>query len=141
MAGWMFVLAYLSVVTGIVRRAAAITEPSFEDGLWWQRIEVISQSSLPQLLIVLAPAAIAAIAGQFAVRTIVDRSVLRLTQLVRAIAGVCYVVIAIGIIGIIGVLVRSPDSVGDVGQILGRAGGILMAVAMIRVCLESERSV
>jgi hypothetical protein len=35
---------------------------------------------------------------------------------------------------------QTPDSIGGTSAILTRVGGILMAIAMIRVCLEAERS-
>lgn len=136
----MFVLAYLGVVAGIVRRASRIREASFEDGVWWQRIETISFASLPQNLIVLVPAAVAGVVGSILARSVVDRSVLWLRQLVRATAGTCYVVIVIASLGIVGLFFRNGDNVGDIEQMLSRLGGIAMAYAMIRLCLEAERT-
>ena len=63
LAGWLFLLAYLGVVTGQVRRAASLSSASFDDGLWWQRVETISFAAIPQNLIVLVPAAAAAVAA------------------------------------------------------------------------------
>lgn len=138
--GWLFLLAYLGVVTGLVRRAASTTTASFEDGLWWQRVEVISNAALPQNVIVLAPAVAAAVVGTVVARGVIDQAVILLRQLVRVAAGTCYVVIVIGAFGIVGVFVRHPDSVGDVSALLGRVGGILMSVGMIKLCLEAERT-
>ena len=56
MAGWLFLIGYLFIVAFQVRRAVSISEASFEDGLWWQRIEQISSAAIPQNLVVLAPA-------------------------------------------------------------------------------------
>lgn len=136
----MFVLAYVGELISIVRRAARVGTASFEDGLWWQRIEIVSFVSLPQNFMVLAPAAIAAAVGSVLARTVVDPSVLIIRQLARVTAGICYVVIVIAALGIIGVFFRNPDDVGDVSAILGRLGGILMAYGMIRLCLEAERT-
>ncbi len=136
----MFVLAYLGFVTWQVRRAFAIDEPSFEDGLWWQRVEQMSFLALPQNLMVLVPAAAAASVGAVLVRGVVDHSVLRLAQLIRVVAGLSAVVIAIAVLGIIGIFFRNPDSVADLAALLLRLGGILMSIAMIRVCLEAEHS-
>lgn len=136
----MFVLAYLGVVAGIVRRASRIRVASFDDGVWWQRVETISFASLPQNLIVLVPAAVAAVVGTIMVRPVVDQSVIWLRQLVRATAGTCYVVIVIAALGILGLLFRSGDNVGDVEQMLSRLGGAAMAYGMIRLCLEAERT-
>ena len=61
-------------------------------------------------------------------------------QLVRIVAGLCYVLIALACLGIIDVLAQTPDAVGGTAAILTRIGGILMAMAMIRICLEAERS-
>ena len=83
MAGWMFVLAYVGFIMWQVRRAFLITEGSFEDGLWWQRIEQISFLSLPQSLMVLVPAAACAALGTVLVRSLVDHSVVNLSQLTR----------------------------------------------------------
>ena len=62
-------------------------------------------------------------------------------QLVRITAGLCYVVVALAVLGIGDVMMQTPDSVGGTSAILTRVGGILMAIAMIRVCLEAERTV
>lgn len=139
-AGWMFVLAYLGFVTWQVRRAFAISEGSFEDGLWWQRIEQMSFLALPQNLMVLVPAAAAAAVGAVLVRGVVDRSVLRLAQLIRVVAGTSAVVIVIAVLGIVGIFFRNPDSVGDLAALVLRIGGILMSVAMIRICLEADQT-
>lgn len=137
----MFVAAYLGFMTWQIRRAFAISSGSFEDGIWWQRIEQISFLSLPQNLMVLVPAACAAVGGTVLVRSLVDPTVVLLAQLVRIVAGICAVVVIIAALGIVGIFFRNPDNVGDLAAFLLRLGGIAMCSAMIRVCLESERSV
>ena len=139
-AGWMFVTAYLGYIAWQVRRALAITEGSFEDGLWWQRIEQISFLSLPQNVMVLVAAAASAVVGTVLVRGVVDSAVLSLAQLVRVVAGLGYVVILIAGLGIVGNFFRNPDTVGDLAAFVLRIGGIAMSVAVIRLCLEAERS-
>jgi len=139
--GWVFLIAYLGVVAGLVRRAAATTSGSFEDGLWWQRVETISFAARATNLVVLTPAVAAAVVGTIMARALVDPAVLRLRQLVRIVAGTCYVVLVIGAVGIVGIFFRNPDSVGDASVFFGLMGGILMAIAMVRLCLEAERSV
>ena len=62
-------------------------------------------------------------------------------QLVRIVAGLCYVLVALAVLGIVDVLMQTPDAIGGTTAILTRVGGILMAIAMIRVCLDAERSV
>lgn len=138
--GWLFVLAYLGFLTSQIRRAFAISEGSFEDGIWGQRIEQISFATLPQNLIVLVPAAAAAVVATLLARGIVDRSDIWLAQLVRVVAGLGYVVAALAATGIAEVFFQSPDSVGNLAAVLGRLGGIFMSIAMIRACLEAERS-
>lgn len=136
--GWMSVLAYLGYLITQIRRAAAVRTGSFEDGIWGQRVELISFASLPQNVVILAPAVAAAIAGSLLVRSLVDPVVVQLQVLVRIIAGLSLVVIALGIVGIIGVFFRNVDSVGDVGAILGRLGGILLGAGAVRLCAEVE---
>jgi hypothetical protein len=138
-AGWLFVLGYLGLVTSTVRRAVAITDGSFEDGVWGQRIETLSFVSIQQNVVILVPAAAAAIGAALVLRDVLDRADIWLAQLIRVVAGVSYVVVILAVLGIFGVFLRSPDSVGDLGELLGRFGGILMSLAMIRVCLEAER--
>lgn len=140
MAGWMFLLAYLGIVTFLVRRATAIRQASFEDGVWWQRVEQVSFASLPQNLIVLVPAAAAAVTGAVLLRAVVDRSAIWLAQLIRVIAGVSMLVTVIALAGIVGVYFREADSIADLQALLQRIGGIMMAAAMIRLCLEAERT-
>jgi len=60
-------------------------------------------------------------------------------QLVRQSAA-AYVVVALAVLGIVDVLMQVPDALGGTSAILTRVGGILMAIAMIRVCLEAERA-
>ena len=139
-AGWLFVLAYLTFVTSTVRRVIAITQSSFEDGVWGQRIEILSFVGLQQNVIMLVPAAAAAIAATIVLRGVLDRTDIWLAQLTRVVAGLSYVIIILAALGMIGVFFQTPDSTGDLEALLGRAGGVLMAVAMIRLCLAAERS-
>lgn len=139
-SGWLFVLAYVGFIMWQVRRAFLITEGSFEDGLWWQRIEQISFLSLPQNLMVLVPAAACAALGTVLVRSLVDHTVVSLSQLARIVAGLGSVVILLAALGIVGIFFRNADSVGDLAAFVLRLGGIAMAVAIIRICLEAERT-
>lgn len=138
-AGWLFVLAYVGYIMWQVRRAFLITEGSFEDGLWWQRVEQISFLSLPQNLMVLVPAAACAALGRVLVRAAVDHAVINLSQLTRVVAGLALVAIVIAALGIVGIFFRNADSVGDLAAFVLRIGGIAMAVGIIRICLEAER--
>ena len=134
----MSVAAYLGYLVTQIRVAAAVRSSSFEDGIWGQRVELISFASLPQNVVILAPAVAAAITGSILVRSLVDPVVIHLQVLVRIIAGLSLVVVALGIIGIAGVFFRDVDTVGDVGAILGRLGGILLAAGALRLCVEAE---
>lgn len=133
--------AYVGYIMWQVRRAFQITEGSFEDGLWWQRVEQISFLSLPQNLMVLVPAAACAAMGSVLVRAAVDHAVINLSQLTRVVAGLALVAIAIAALGIVGIFFRNPDGVGDLAAFVLRLGGIAMASAIIRICLEVERAV
>jgi hypothetical protein len=134
----MSVLAYLSYLVIQIRRAAAIRNGSFEDGLWGQRIEQISHATLPQNLVILVPAVAAAVTGALLVRSLVAPVVVHLARLIRVIAGLAFVVVAIAVVGIVAVFFRRYDSVGDTAAVLGRIGGIAMAAATIRLCLEAD---
>jgi len=140
-AGWLFVVAYLAFVTATFRRATSISSGSFDDGVWGQRIEIFSFVSTHQNVIMLTPAAAACVAATLLGGDVVDRTELFLLQLVRVVAGLSYVIIGIAAIGIVGIFFRSPDSIGDLGDLLARFGGAVMSIAMIRICLEAERSV
>jgi hypothetical protein len=140
-AGWLVLFAYLLFLIGQIRRAMAVKVGSFEDGVWGQRIELVSFVTLPQNLVILVPAAAAAVVAIVLLREQPDD--MRHSwapQLIRIVAGVSYVVVALAVLGIIDVLAQTPDSVGGTAAMLNRIGGILMAIAMIRVCLEAERS-
>src|SRR3954447_5584339 len=140
-AGWLVLIAYLLLLVAQIRRAFAITVGSFEDGVWGERIETISFVTLPQNLVVLVPAAAAGVAAVLLLHdTSIELQGSWARQLVRIVAGLCYVLIALASLGIIDVLAQTPDAVGGTAAILTRIGGILMAIAMIRVCLEAERS-
>ena len=140
-AGWLVLAAYLLLLIAQIRRAFAVTVASFEDGLWGQRIEIVSFVTLPQNLVILVPAAAAGVAAVMLLRDAplqLQGSWAR--QLVRVVAGLCYVVVVLAVLGIVDVLMQTPDSVGGTAAILTRVGGILMAIGMIRVCLEAERT-
>ena len=95
----MFVLAYLSYLVTEIRRAAAIREGSFEDGVWGQRIETVSFATLPQNVAILMPGVIAVVAGTLLVRSLVDPVVVQLGRVIKVIAGLAFVIIALGIVG------------------------------------------
>jgi hypothetical protein len=138
--GWLFTLAEVAIVAAIVNRARAVTTSSFEDGVWGQRAEILSFLGLPDNVVVLVPAAAAAAAA-----TLVGRGTLAvlepwLERLLRLVAGLALALIALGVVGIIDVLARAGDSFSDFSDILNRLGGMLMAVAAARLCLESERA-
>ena len=140
-AGWLVLSAYLLFLIGQIRRAIAVRVGSFEDGVWGQRIETVSFVTLPQNLVILVPAAAAGVAAVMLLRD--EPSQLHgswARQLVRVVAGLCYVVVVLAVLGIVDVLMQTPDSVGGTSAILTRVGGILMAIGMIRVCLEAERT-
>jgi hypothetical protein len=139
-AGWMSVLAYLGYLATQIRRAAATRSGSFEDGVWGQRVEFVSFAALPQNVTILMPGVAAAVAAAILVRPLVDQTVLSSRQLVRITAGIGGVIVVIGFAGIIGLFFRNVDPVSDFGALLGRLGGILMAIGSIRLCNEAERT-
>jgi hypothetical protein len=139
-AGWLFAGSYVALLIGQIRRAFAIRRASFEDGLWGQRIEVISFASTSQILVMLVPAVAAGVAAVW-LTTSEDRlPPVSTRNLVRIVAGICYVAILSALLGIVDVFAQTPDAVGGSIDVLNRLGGIMIAVAMIRVCHESERT-
>lgn len=137
--GWLFVAAYLTVLAPQIRRAFALRQASFDDGLWGQRIELISFATRPESLIILVPASAAATIGAYLVRDADERSNLWLSQLARVVAGLSSVVIALAVLGIVAVFWREADGISDFRDVLGRLGGIAMAAAMIRLSGQAER--
>ena len=133
--------AYLLFLIGQIRRAIAVRVGSFEDGVWGQRIELVSFVTLPQNILILVPAAGAGVGAMVLLRESPDelrRSWAR--QLVRVVAGLGYVAVVLAVLGIVDVLWQTPDSVGGTSAILNRVGGILIAIALVRLCSEAERS-
>ena len=138
-AGWLLTGSYLLYLIGQIRRAMAVGEASFEDGLWGQRAEQISFATFPQNLVILVPAAAAGVFAAWLLSTDDRLPPVWTRNLVRVVAGLSHVVILLAAVGIIDVFLQTPDLVGGTIALLNRIGGILMALAMIRVCLESER--
>ena len=140
-AGWLVLSAYLLLLVSQIRRALAVRVASFEDGVWGQRIELVSFVTLPSNVVILVPAAGAGVLAMVLLRDLPDAGRRSWApQLVRIVAGLCYVVIALAVLGVLDVFAQTPDSVGGTAAILNRLGGILIAIAMIRVCLEAERA-
>ena len=137
--GWLVLLAYLAFLIGLIRRASAISSSSFEDGVWGQRFEVVAFAALPQNLAVLIPAAAAAAGASVLASGRAEPTAMWITQLVRTVAGTAYVVALLGVLGIVDEFWQTPDSIGGTGSMLNRIGGLLMVIAVIRICLEAER--
>ena len=138
--GWLLVFAYLSVLTGQIRSAFAITESSFQDGLFGARLERVSFAAFPQIAALVLLATASGALATVLVGAGGDRRELWISPLVRVAAGICYVIVAIAAVRIVVILTHSPDGVGDFGATLQQIGGILVASAGIRVSLEAERS-
>ncbi len=137
--GWMFVLAFVGILVIQVRRAAAVSDSRFEDGVWGQRAELVSFATLPQNAVVVVPALIAGLVAAWLVRPLVEPVVVHAQWLLRIIAGLAYVILALAVLGILAVFFQGNfDSVGDVGAILGRLGGVAVGLAIVRLCTEAE---
>ncbi len=138
-ASWLFVATYLTFLITQIRRAAAVSDTRFEDGDWGARIEQISFASRPEFVVSIIAATAATLVGIALTRDLVDAVELQLRTLVRVIGGVCVIVVAMGAVGIVALFFRNPDSVSDVGYLLSRTGGIMTALACMRLCAEAER--
>jgi hypothetical protein len=115
-----------------------VSQASFEDGIWGQRIEQVSFATLPQNVVILVPGVIAVVAAAWLVRPLVDPVVVHVSRLIRTIAGFAFLVIVLALLGIAAVFLRSFDPAGDVTAVLLRLGGVLVGVAIVRVCTEAE---
>ena len=141
--GWLTLTAYLALIIIELRRAAAISESRFEDGVWGQRIEIVSFVALPQNAVILVPPAIAAAVAGALIATLHpdDRPDLTWSRrLARVTGGLAIVVIALAVIGIIGIPFRYADPLADLAAIVGRLAGVAIALAVIRLCRESAES-
>lgn len=141
--GWLTLTAYLALIIIELRRAAAISESRFEDGVWGQRIEIVSFVALPQNAVILVPPAIAAAVAGALIATLHpdDRPDLTWSRrLARVTGGLAIVVIALAVIGIIGIPFRYADPLADLAAIVGRLAGVAISLAVIRLCRESAES-
>jgi hypothetical protein len=138
-AGWASVLAYLALMAVAINRARLTDDAGFSDGVWGQRLEVLSFVSFPQQLMVLVPAVAAAVAAVFLGADAVETVEPWHQRLVRVTAGAAFVAIALALADVVSIVVRGDDSVGDFGDVVQRVGGIALAWGIVRVCLEIER--
>jgi hypothetical protein len=137
-AGWLLTGSYLLLLVAQIRRTMQVRESSFPDGVWGQRAETIAFIALPQNLVMLVPAAAAAILAAWLLTT-EDRLPLPWTRrLVRVVAGLGYVVILLAAVGIIDEFAQAPDAIGGAFNLMNRIGGILVSAAVIRVCVEVD---
>lgn len=140
MAGWCALIAYLGLIAIEVRRAAAITTASFEDGIWGQRVETISFVTIPQNIIVLVIAAICV-----AVAAIISSTIhpddqppqSARTLLARVIGGLSVISIGLALLGLGGIPFRYVDPLADLGALVGRAAGVALAAASSRLAREA----
>ncbi len=138
-AGWLVVVGYLGIVVLQIDRARRTTEAAFEDGVWGQRIEQVSFVAIPQNIIVLFAAALVAVGAVGVGRgTLADADVW-LDRLVRVVAGTAIVAILFAVIRVLDVVIRDPETGGDLPDIVSRLSGILIGIAVVRLCLAAER--
>jgi len=138
--GWLTLSAFVALIVIEVRRAAAISESRFEDGVWGQRIEIVSFIALPQNAIILIPPAIAAAVTGVLIAGLHpdDRpDLVWARRLARVTGGIAIVVIALAALGIIGIPFRYADPLADLAAIVGRLAGVAIALAVIRLCRDS----
>ena len=138
-AGWACVVAYVALVAILVNRARLTDDAGFRDGVWGQRLEVLSFAAFPQQLAVLVPAAIAVVATSFLDRDAVDSVEPWRQRLVRVTAGTAIVAVVLAFADILAVVLADDQSVGEFGDVLQRVAGVALAWGVIRVCLEAER--
>jgi hypothetical protein len=128
--GW---LAFLLRQVALVRRVG----PSQFDGVWEQRLEVLSFIVLPPNIVVLVPAAAAAATATWLAGPTQELGLAILLRLVRWSATVLAV---IGVLSIVKTLLSDFDSPSRLEDIALRAGGILIATAIIVLCRDAGRT-
>lgn len=139
-AGWIALVSYLGIVAIEVRRAAAITTSRFEDGVWGQRVEIISFVTLPQnIAVLMLPVATAVTAAVMLAGVHPDDrgDTVWLTRLTTVTGGVCVVAIFLALLGIGGIPFRYADPLADLGALVGRLSGIAMAAGALRLLRET----
>ncbi len=139
-AGWIALVSYLGIVVIEVRRAAAITTSRFEDGVWGQRVEIISFVTLPQnIAVLMLPVATAVTAAVMLAGVHPDDrgDTVWLTRLTTVTGGVCVVAIFLALLGIGGIPFRYADPLADLGALVGRLSGIAMAAGALRLLRET----
>lgn len=138
-AGWLFSTAYVALLAIEIRRAAAIRTSSFEDGVWGQRVEIVSFITLPQNIMVLLPAAIATVAAAMLLDGVHpdDRpDDPWLHRLGAVVGGMAVLAIGLALLGIGGIPFRYADPLADLGALVGRVAGIAVAAGVLRLVRE-----
>ena len=138
-AGWLFTTAYVALLAIEIRRAAAIRTSSFEDGVWGQRVEIVSFITLPQNIMVLLPAAVATVAAAMVLDGVHpdDRpSDPWLRRLSAVVGGMAVLAIGLALLGIGGIPFRYADPLADLGALVGRVAGIAVATGVLRLLRE-----
>lgn len=139
-AGWVALASYLGIIAIEVRRAAAITTSRFEDGVWGQRIEIVSFVTLPQnIAVLMLPVATAVTAAVMLAGVHPDDrgDTVWLTRLTTVTGGLCVVAIFLALLGIGGIPFRYADPLADLGALVGRLSGIAMAAGALRLLREA----
>jgi len=139
-AGWVALASYLGIIAIEVRRAAAITTSRFEDGVWGQRIEIVSFVTLPQnIAVLMLPVATAVTAAVMLAGVHPDDrgDTVWLTRLTTVTGGLCVVAIFLALLGIGGIPFRYADPLADLGALVGRLSGIAMAAGALRLLRET----
>ena len=139
-AGWVALALYLGIIAIEVRRAAAITTSRFEDGVWGQRIEIVSFVTLPQnIAVLMLPVATAVTAAVMLAGVHPDDrgDTIWLTRLTTVTGGLCVVAIFLALLGIGGIPFRYADPLADLGALVGRLSGIAMAAGALRLLREA----
>jgi hypothetical protein len=133
----MSLVGYLAILATQLDRARRTTTSRFEDGVWGQRLEQVSFVALPQNLMVLVPAVACALVAAALARGLARD--LWLDRLVRAAAGTAFVALVLAVVALVEAVLVGGDSANDFASVVNRVGGALMAIAMIRLCLQAER--
>lgn len=136
-AGWFLVGGSIGLIAFQLNRVRSISGggTAFSTA-WEQRIEVLSFVMLPPNMMVLIPAATAAVAATWLAGK--DREVWLVT-LVRLVATVAGAMFVIGLIAIVNIFQRDAAGQRDIEGVYLRLGGVSMAVGIVILCWAAER--
>ncbi len=133
-AGWLLLGGSFGFLAFQLERVRSTGGAGSPFGVWDQRIEVLSFVMLPPNLVVLAPAAAAAVAATWLAGQ--DREPWLVT-LIRLVAAIAITMVFIGAVAIVNIYVNDD---GEIDGVFLRLGGMSMAAGIAWLCRAADRT-